>query len=166
MATRTKKQDLKRRHSDNESAVPGSSRSGFSANTQQAQAIPVLEWIMGGIGFLIIACVLGFLLYTGINEDHPVPDVKLSVDSVLRIRNGYLVRVTATNEGGLTAGGVIVEGELRHGAEPVERSEVLSRFFRRARRNALVSSLPEIQTNSSSSCARSAMRNNSFWNRQ
>ena len=78
---------------------------------------------MGGIGFFIIAGVLGFLLYTGINEDHPVPDVKLSVDSVLRIRNGYVVRVTATNEGGLTAGGLIVEGELRNGAELVERSE-------------------------------------------
>ncbi len=84
---------------------------------------------MGGIGFFIIAGVLGFLLYTGINEDHPLPDVKLSVDSVLRIRNGYLVRVTATNEGGMTAGGVIVEGELRQGAEAVERSEAVIAFL-------------------------------------
>jgi len=84
---------------------------------------------MGGIGFFIIAGVLGFLLYTGINEDHPLPDVKLSVDSVLRIRNGYLVRVTATNEGGMTAGGVIVEGELRQGAEPVERSKTVIEFL-------------------------------------
>ncbi len=125
MATRTKKQDQKRRPGDDQSAAPGSSRSGFSRNTQEAQAIPTLEWIMGGIGFFIIAGVLGFLLYTGINEDHPVPDVKLSVDSVLRIRNGYVVRVTATNEGGLTAGGLIVEGELRNGAELVERSETV-----------------------------------------
>jgi uncharacterized protein (TIGR02588 family) len=129
MATRTKKQDQKWRHSDNEGAVPDSSRSGFSGNTQEPQAIPALEWIMGGIGFFIIACVLGFLLYTGINEDHPVPDVKLSVDSVQRIRNGYLVRVIATNEGGMTAAGVIVEGELRKGAEPVERSETVIEFL-------------------------------------
>ncbi len=123
MATRTKKQDHKRRQGESESVAPGSSRSGSSWNTQEAQAIPTLEWIIGGIGFFIIAGVLGFLLYKGINEDHPVPDVKLSVDSVLRIRNGYVVRVTVTNEGGLTAGGVIVEGELRNGAELVERSE-------------------------------------------
>ena len=84
---------------------------------------------MGGIGFFIVAGVLGFLLYTAINEDHPIPDVKLSVDSVLRIRNGYLVRVTATNEGGLTAGGVIVEGELRNGAELVERSQTVIEFL-------------------------------------
>ena len=102
----------------------------------------------------------------GDQRSHPVPDVKLSVDSVLPIRNGYLVRVTATNEGGLTAGGLIVEGELRKGAEPVERSETVIEFFRRARRSARVSSLPGIQTNSSSSCARSDMRNNSFRNRQ
>lgn len=127
MATRTKKPEQKRRPS--ESAVPGSSRSGLSSDNQESQAIPALEWIMGGIGFFIIAGVLGFLLYTGINEDHPLPDVKLSVDSVLRIRNGYLVRVTATNEGGMTAGGVIVEGELRQGAEAVERSEAVIAFL-------------------------------------
>ena len=80
---------------------------------------------MGGIGFVLIAGVLGFLLYTGINENHPVPDVKLTVDSVLRIQNGYVVRVTVTNEGGLTAGGVTLEGELRNGAELVERSETV-----------------------------------------
>ena len=129
MATRAKKPDKKRRQSDNESSAPGSSRSDSSGNTQEAQAIPTLEWIMGGMGFFIIAGVLGFLLYTGINEDHPLPDVKLSVDSVLRIRNGYLVRVTATNEGGMTAGGVIVEGELRQGAEAVERSEAVIPFL-------------------------------------
>ena len=78
---------------------------------------------MGGIGFVMVAGVLGILLYTAISEDYPLPDVRLSVDAVSQVRNGYLVRVTATNEGGLTAAGVIVEGELRNGADLVERSQ-------------------------------------------
>ncbi len=36
--------------------------------------------------------------------------------------SGFLVRITAVNEGGTTAEGVIVEAELRSGTEPVERS--------------------------------------------
>jgi uncharacterized protein (TIGR02588 family) len=50
------------------------------------------------------------------------PDVKLSVASIVRAQNGYLVKITAVNQGGITAEGVIVEGELRSGTEAVERS--------------------------------------------
>ena len=103
---------------------------------------------------------------SGINEDHPVPDVKLSVDSVLRIRNGYLVRVTATNEGGLTAGGVIVEGELRQGAEPVERGEAVIEFLPARSKKRAGLFFGRNQTNSSSSCARSDMRSSDFSEQQ
>ena len=48
--------------------------------------------------------------------------VKLSVDSVVQTRNGYLAKIVAVNEGGMTAAGVVIEGELRRGTESVERS--------------------------------------------
>jgi uncharacterized protein (TIGR02588 family) len=127
MATRTRKQNQRR--NDHERAAPSSSRSGSSGNTQEAQAIPTLEWIMGAIGLVMVAGVLGILLYTGVSEDHPLPDVKLSVDGISRVRNGYVVRVTATNEGGLTAEGVIVEGELRNGTDLAERSQTEIAFL-------------------------------------
>ena len=124
MAARSKKQS--QRPNDDETAAAGSAK---SAAAQEAQAIPTLEWIIGGIGFVIIAGVLGFLLYTAISENHPAPDVKISVESIMQIRNGYLVRLTVTNEGGLTAEGVIVEGELRKGADVIERSETVIEFL-------------------------------------
>src|SRR5688500_900470 len=111
---RGKKHEQRQRQGGNQIAGPDS-RTG-SPRTE-AQAIPALEWLVGGIGFVIIAGVLGFFLYAAIHNDHPRPDVKLSVDAVARLRNGYLVQFTAINEGGLTAQGVTVEGELRSGAD-------------------------------------------------
>ena len=89
----------------------------------------MLEWVIGGIGFLIVAGVLGFLLFSAVTEDRPLPDVKLSVNAVQQIRNGYVVQITATNEGGLTAEGVIVEAELRKGTELVESSQIEIEFL-------------------------------------
>src|SRR5688572_8606945 len=85
-----------------------------SQKQQEKDAIPIWEWMVAG--------VVGFLIYEAFTGKRLPPDVKLSVDSVVEIRNGFLVRITAVNEGGMTAEGVIVEAELRSGTEPVERS--------------------------------------------
>lgn len=128
MARRTRKADRRARQDEDENPAPGNSRSA-PTKAQEIQAIPALEWIIGGIGFVLVAGVLGFLLYAGISENQRLPDIKLSVDAVVELRNGYLVRITATNDGGLTAGGLTVEGELRNGADVVERSETVIEFL-------------------------------------
>ena len=120
------KKDEQQRHSGKEAAAL---RSRAGAPESEAQSIPTLEWIVGGIGLVIIAGVLGFLLYAAINDNNPLPDITLSVDSVTQTRNGYLARITAINEGGLTAAGVIVEGELRNGTDVVERSQTVIEFL-------------------------------------
>jgi len=93
-----------------------------SQKQQEKDAIPIWEWIVAGVGLVLVASVISFLIYEAFTGKRLPPDVKLSVDSVVEIRNGFLVRITAVNEGGMTAEGVIVEAELRSGTEPVERS--------------------------------------------
>ncbi len=93
-----------------------------SQKQQEKDAIPIWEWIVAGIGLVLVAGVIGFLLYEAFSGNGLPPDVKLSVESVVQIRNGYLVRITAVNEGGQTAEGVDIEGELRTGTESLERS--------------------------------------------
>ena len=93
-----------------------------SQKQQEKDAIPIWERIVAGVGLVLVAGVVGFLIYEAFTGKRLPPDVKLSVDSVVEIRNGFLVRITAVNEGGMTAEGVIVEAELRSGTEPVERS--------------------------------------------
>jgi uncharacterized protein (TIGR02588 family) len=93
-----------------------------SQKQQEKDAIPIWEWIIAGIGFVLVAGVIGFLLYEAFSGNRLPPDVKLSVESVVQTRNGYLVKITALNEGGQTAEGVDIEGELRTGTESLERS--------------------------------------------
>ena len=119
MAARTEHR-AKRRQGPKIAAV-NESRSA-SQRQQEENAIPIWEWIVAAIGFVLVASVIGFLLYQAIIGKRLPPDVKLSVDSVIQTRNGYLAKITAFNEGGMTAAGVIVEGELRKGAESIERS--------------------------------------------
>jgi uncharacterized protein (TIGR02588 family) len=93
-----------------------------SQKQQEKEAIPISEWIVAGVGLLLVSGVIGFLLYEVFTGSRLPPDVRLSVESVDQTASGFLVRITAVNEGGTTAEGVIVEAELRSGTEPVERS--------------------------------------------
>ena len=93
-----------------------------SQKQQEKDAIPIWEWIVAGIGLVLVAGVIGLLIYESFTGSRLPPDVKLSVDSVVQTGNGFLVRVTAVNQGGITAEGVIIEGELRGGAQQAEQS--------------------------------------------
>ena len=93
-----------------------------SQKQQEKDFIPIWEWIVAAVGLVLVAGVIGFLLYEAFSGERLPPDVKLSVKSVVQTRNGFLVRITAVNEGGMTAEGVIIEGELRSGSEVLERS--------------------------------------------
>ena len=80
---------------------------------------------MWGIALLGLALVLGsivFMLYEAAAGDSSPPDVTLRVDSILPTRNGFLVEFRTINEGGSTAEGLTVEGELRNGTEVMETS--------------------------------------------
>jgi uncharacterized protein (TIGR02588 family) len=110
----------KRRHGSKIAALD--KPQAASLKQQENNAIPTWEWIVAAIGFMLVAGVIVFLLYEVFSGNRLPPDVKLSVESVVETRNGYLAKITAVNEGGMTAAGVVIEGELRRGTEPVERS--------------------------------------------
>ena len=119
MAARTEHTSKRRQGSK---IAPVSEPRSTSQKQQEENAIPVWEWIVAAIGLVLVASVIGFLLYEAIAGSRLPPDVKLSVDSVVQIRNGFLAKITAVNEGGITAEGVDIEGELKRGTETIERS--------------------------------------------
>jgi uncharacterized protein (TIGR02588 family) len=89
---------------------------------QKLKDAPLWMW---GIALLGLALVLGsiaFMLYEATAGDSSPPDLSVSVDSILPTRHGFLVEFQVVNEGGLTAEGLTVEGELRNGTESVEIS--------------------------------------------
>ncbi|HWO42423.1 MAG TPA: hypothetical protein VNO43_11530 [Candidatus Eisenbacteria bacterium] len=115
------RQKRKRAGGTNEAAVGTQSRQ--SPSSQAADGIPTLEWVIGAVGFLLVASVIGFLVYQALTGDRQPPDVQLNIESIVQTTNGYMVHVKAVNHGGSTAEGVVVAGRLLEGAVPLERSE-------------------------------------------
>ena len=64
-----------------------------------------------------MAAALGLLLYKAIWRDVSPPEVTVRVISVVPMKGGYLVQFNALNQGGSTAEGVVIEGQLRRGTE-------------------------------------------------
>ena len=77
---------------------------------------------MSGLGLLIVAGAVGVLLYEGIAGDQSPPEIALSVQSIDRQQNGFLVKIRAENMGGEPAARVDILVELTEGAKVVETS--------------------------------------------
>ncbi|HYP27421.1 MAG TPA: hypothetical protein VE262_11950 [Blastocatellia bacterium] len=83
---------------------------------------PLWMWGIALVGLAMVVGSIGFMLYEAVAGDPSPPDVTVRVDLILPTRNGHLVKFRVVNEGGSTAEGLTVEGELRNGIESVETS--------------------------------------------
>lgn len=89
-----------------------------------ANDIPTLEWVVGGLGALIVAGVIGFLLYEGFAGGASPPEIHVEIKRIAPVRDGFRVQFEARNAGDEAAAQVAIEGVLsRPNAEP-ERSTV------------------------------------------
>ena len=89
---------------------------------QRKSHTPISEWIVAGVGLILVVGMVGFLMYQAVMETPSSPDVTVQVESVITLRSGYLVKIKITNYGDATAEGLIVEGELKKGEEQIELS--------------------------------------------
>jgi uncharacterized protein (TIGR02588 family) len=85
----------------------------------------LLEWIVGGLGALLVASAIAFLVWHALARDRTPPDIRLVAERVVDLQNGYLVQFRAFNEGGSAAAQVTIEGELTGQGGEVETSEVV-----------------------------------------
>jgi uncharacterized protein (TIGR02588 family) len=84
---------------------------------------PLWMWGIGTLGLLFVLGSIGFLLYEAAAGDSSPPDVSVIVEAITPTGNGFLVEVRVMNDGGTTAAGLTVEGELRDGAQVLETSD-------------------------------------------
>jgi uncharacterized protein (TIGR02588 family) len=84
---------------------------------------PLWMWGIGLVGLVLALGSIGFALYEAVAGDSSPPDVTVEVVEILPAQDGFLVEFRVINEGGTTAAGLTVEGELRDGAEIVEASD-------------------------------------------
>ncbi len=93
-----------------------------AAEQQTQQDIPLLEWLVGAIGLVLVLATLGYLAYAGWTNTLSPPKIQTKMQSISPNGDGYLVIFNVVNTGGETAAGVTVEGTLHNGNQEVERS--------------------------------------------
>ena len=88
-----------------------------------ARPIPLLEWLVGGLGALLVAGSIAYLVYHALWRDAAPPDVQVAVEAIVPRADGWLVQFRAINRGGRAAAELVVEGELVSGEGPIETGE-------------------------------------------
>ena len=91
-----------------------------------------LEWVVFGVGLVLVVSTLAYLVYDGTTAADTPPDVEVRLGEPRPGGEGFLVPVTLFNRGGQTAEGVSVEVVLEAGgsSEP-ERGEFTVAFLPR-----------------------------------
>ena len=84
---------------------------------------PAWMWGIGLVGLIFILGSIGFMLNEAIAGDSSPPDVIVQVEDIIATENGFLVEFRVMNDGGTTASGLTVEGELRDGTAIIETSD-------------------------------------------
>ena len=84
-----------------------------------AEGTPLLEWIAGGIGLVLVLMTGAVIGHEALFGDSTPPAVTVEARAVHAVKGGWLVEVEAINSGGSPAAQVAVEGELTlAGTEP------------------------------------------------
>lgn len=98
-------------------------RPGEEQGGPDDQAPSFWEWVLAGVGLLLLVASVGYLLYYQWSSSDAPPDPAIEVIAVHRQQGRFLVRVRVTNRSHTTAADLRVTGELRQGDAVVERSE-------------------------------------------
>ena len=99
-----------------------------NADHKKIREAPWWMWCIALLGLTLVTGSIAFMLYQAVAGDSSPPDITVHVDATVQIRNGYLVRFRAVNEGGSTAEGVTIEGVLRNGSEVMETSNTVLEY--------------------------------------
>jgi uncharacterized protein (TIGR02588 family) len=92
-------------------------------DTDAARPIPVTEWVVAAIGAVLVAGVIGWLVWLATMRDETPPDVRVVEDGVVALQDGWLVKFRAANAGAQAAAELLIEGELVGPEGAIETSE-------------------------------------------
>jgi uncharacterized protein (TIGR02588 family) len=92
---------------------------------QPRQAVPLIEWIVAGLGLLLVGGAIAFLVHQSVTRGRTPPDIRLAAERVLELDHGYVVQFRALNEGGSAAAEITIEGELVGPDGTIEVSEAV-----------------------------------------
>lgn len=94
------------------------------SETERAAPTSPLEWVAAGIGALLIAAMIAYMVQYGLREHGEVPGrIDITVVETQAGGHGHTVRFQIRNRTTATAATLRVRGELRSGDRVVETAE-------------------------------------------
>jgi uncharacterized protein (TIGR02588 family) len=81
------------------------------------------EWVTGAVSAFLVLGAIGFMVYEEFAHPDTPAQIVVTVDTVFAGEHGFVVQVRASNEGGTTAAGLMVQGELKGDTGVVETAE-------------------------------------------
>lgn len=91
----------------------------------QRERTPFWEWVVTGIGIVLVLGSLSFLLYRELTGGESPPDISVQAGAIHNASTTFLVTFRAINKGGSTASKLRIEGRLTLNGKTVETSEAL-----------------------------------------
>ncbi|WGM37860.1 hypothetical protein [Caulobacter sp. NIBR1757] len=88
-----------------------------------AHGTPLLEWIAGAVGLVLVLMTLAVIGHEAVFGDTSPPAVTVETREIHAVKGGWLVEIEAINSGGSPAAQVAVEGELTLPGQPPETAE-------------------------------------------
>ncbi|TFV57733.1 TIGR02588 family protein [Geodermatophilus sp. DF01-2] len=109
-------------HQRTDDHVPGGQDHGGDDQPDGGQGTPPAEKLVGVLGALLVAALLGFLIHQAVAVRESGPRLSVAVTSIEEAGEGYAVHFTAVNDGGATAEAVQISGTLRRQGEVVDQA--------------------------------------------
>ena len=91
---------------------------------QQSRQPDMIEWVIGGVSGVLVAAMIGFVLYEAFTTTRSGPVIAISVETIEATMAGHRVEFRATNLGDATAAGVKIEGTLDRDGQTIETVDV------------------------------------------
>jgi uncharacterized protein (TIGR02588 family) len=87
---------------------------------------PFLEWLLGGIGVVLVAACVGFLIYEGVKNGEEQPGaISASVKDIAGVDGAYIVTFELHNAGTQTLSNFHVTARLIEGDREVEQVQAV-----------------------------------------
>ena len=86
---------------------------------------PLLEWVLGGIGVLLLVACLAFLVYEGMSGRESPGAITTSVKGIVSTNGTHIVTFELRNDGTQTLSNVHVTARLRHDGREIERAQTV-----------------------------------------
>jgi uncharacterized protein (TIGR02588 family) len=97
-------------------------KDGKEQEEPQVEGTSTLEWIVAGLGALLLTATIGYLVFQGVTQQDGPPSISFETGPVERTGSGYVVTFVARNEGHSTASALEISGRLVQGETVLEES--------------------------------------------